>query len=140
MIVEVQPTSPAIEHLSFKTLRADSDSAAVNLSSRKEVLNGASVVHGGILTAPLDSAMGLAVCEGRGDLIASTISLSVSFLALARRDISCTAKVTRRGRRTVFATAEVHGADGTILAEALGCFKIMKEQTEISGNPYGMSV
>ncbi|SMD01560.1 PaaI family thioesterase [Primorskyibacter flagellatus] len=136
MIVEVQPTSPAIEHLSFKTLRADSDSAAVNLSSSKEVLNGARVVHGGILTAPLDSAMGHAVCEGRGDLIASTISLSVSFLALARRDI----KVTRRGRRTVFATAEVHGADGTILAEALDCFKIMKEQTEISGNPYGMSV
>ncbi len=78
------------------------------------------VVQGGLVTALLDAAMGGACWTVLdNDQVFLTADLRVEFLRVSRPGLlSATGTVVRRTRRVVFCAAEMHGADGALLASS----------------------
>ena len=88
-----------------------------------EHANGGGIVHGGYLTALLDSTTGWAVNAGLRDddtAAAPHVHLSVQYLraALPGRALVCTGRCVRAGRRIASAEAEIT-QDGTVIARAV---------------------
>ncbi len=79
---------------------------------------GGQVIQGGLVTALLDAAMGGACWSVLDDDQAFlTADLRVEFLRSTRvGTVSATGTVVRRTRRVVFCSAEMHDADGLLLA------------------------
>jgi uncharacterized protein (TIGR00369 family) len=71
---------------------------------------GDGVVQGGLVTAMLDMAMAFAA----GGL--STATITVDILRPVRGPLTATGVVTKQGRRLLFATGELHDADGKLVA------------------------
>lgn len=85
-------------------------------------LNPLGLVHGGLLCALLDSAMGVAVQTtqpaGRGY---ATIELKVSFLKPVPHDgseVEARGRVLRVGRRIAYAEAHAYDSNGTLVGHA----------------------
>jgi uncharacterized protein (TIGR00369 family) len=85
-------------------------------------LNPLGLVHGGLLCALLDSAMGIAVQTtqpaGRGY---ATIELKVSFLKPVPHDgseVEARGRVLRVGRRIAYAEAHAYDSNGTLVGHA----------------------
>jgi uncharacterized protein (TIGR00369 family) len=76
------------------------------------------VVHGGLVTALLDSAMGGACWTVlNNDEVFLTADLRVEFLRVSRPELlRATGTVIRRTRRVVFCSAEMRSADDRLLA------------------------
>ena len=79
---------------------------------------GGHVVQGGLVTALLDAAMGGACWSVMDDDQAFlTADLRVEFLRATRvGTVTATGTVVRRTRRVVFCEAQMHDADGLLLA------------------------
>ena len=85
------------------------------------------VVHGGMVTTILDTAMGFACVagleEGEGFL---TADLNVEFLRPTRPGtLRAEGRVVQRSRRVAFCAAELTDAEGTVLASAR-CTQIIR--------------
>ena len=76
------------------------------------------VVHGGLVTALLDSAMGGACWTVLNhDEVFLTADLRVEFLRVSRPELlNATGTVVKRSRRLVFCAAELRSADDRLLA------------------------
>ena len=76
------------------------------------------IVSGMTLMGAADVAMWLAIMTLRGiDERWVTSDMKTAFLRSAREeDIVCNARVLKRGRRTMYGTAECTSADGTLVA------------------------
>lgn len=89
--------------------------------------NSRGFVHGGLLTALADNAMGLSCAQARGDPRPSlvTVNLAVDFVSTARvgQWVEVRPSVLRTGSRLCFATALVL-ADGAVCARANATFAI----------------
>ncbi|HYM49365.1 MAG TPA: alpha/beta fold hydrolase [Candidatus Limnocylindrales bacterium] len=88
-----------------------------------ELYNPNDVVHGGAITALVDSAMGLAVVStlGEGETF-TTVELKVNFLRAVTTDLGplhCDGRVIQRGRQVVVAEADCLDAHGRRCARAI---------------------
>ena len=92
-------------------------------------------MHGGVVTAMIDEAMGWAVYHAAA--WAATARLSVRFRQAVRLDrpLRIEAWVTRDRRRLLELRAEVRDADGMLLAEGDGSFMRLDERfaNELTG-------
>jgi acyl-CoA thioesterase len=101
---------PFSEHLGFRVLRADEQGSLVEADPGAEHRNGAGIVHGGYLTALLDSATGWAVhARVPPGTAAPHIQLSVQYVraALAGTTLVCHGRCVGAGRRVASAEAEI---------------------------------
>jgi acyl-CoA thioesterase len=100
------------------------------LESRGELENSRGDVHGGVIASLLDAAMGVAVRSalkpGQG---ATTVSLTVNYLAPGRGTLVARGKVVRVGRSLASVEAEVTDADGTVAAHAVATMRILADQS-----------
>lgn len=97
----------------FVTMEADA--CELRFRPRPEFTIGNGVVQGGIVTTMLDMAMAIA---GGGEI--STASLQIDILRpVVGEVLTVRGRITRRGKRIVFAEAELSGADGTLLARGV---------------------
>ena len=103
---------------------ADGDSAVVEWEAGEEYTfpdsSGSPIVHGGMVTTLLDTAMGWAcassLVDGEGFL---TANLHVEFFRPARPGtLRAEARVVERTRRVAFCAADLSDADGQLLASA----------------------
>ncbi|MEP7062752.1 MAG: PaaI family thioesterase [Betaproteobacteria bacterium] len=89
-------------------------------------LNRSGVVHGGVYAVLADAACGLSGCYSNDPAQprrAYTLSLTTSFLgAAAKGTLHALGKLRRRGRRIYFATVEITGDEGELLALGEGSF------------------
>lgn len=97
-------------------------------------LNRHCVLHGGIATAVLDSALGATASltvdpMGRAPFL--TISLTTAFIAPAIEgaQLTATGRVTGGGRALVFAEGELKDAEGILIATATGVFKRLPQDS-----------
>jgi uncharacterized protein (TIGR00369 family) len=92
----------------------------VGFDGKAEFCNPAGFVQGGLLSAMLDDTMGPAVfIMTEGKLYATTISLTVNFLAPAKPGpITAEAKVTQLGKTIAFVEGRLTAEDETLLATA----------------------
>lgn len=81
-------------------------------SVKREFTIGSGVVQGGIVAAMLDMAMAMASGEG-----ISTASMQFEILRpVLGPKLRVNGSIAKRGRRIVFAEAEMHDGDGALIA------------------------
>lgn len=119
---------PFSAHLGFRVVRADADGAVVEADPGPEHLNGGGILHGGYLSALLDSATGWAV-HGAGPegMVAPHVTLNTQFLraGVAGSPLVATATCTSLGRRICTTTGEVT-QDGQVVARATGTHAVIR--------------
>ena len=102
---------PSIYHLLKPEMLEHGDGRAVlRFTPEPEWTIGNGVVQGGIVTAMLDMAMAYA-SNGL-----STATITVDILRPAIGELTATCEVTKMGRRLLFATGELHDAEGRLIA------------------------
>lgn len=94
----------------------------VRLEVQEMHRNSNRVVHGSVIHALLDSAMGREAYRARGKRPVATAEISVRFLAPVFDGVlEARARVLKAGKRLVFAEGQVHH-DGTLVAVGQGTF------------------
>jgi uncharacterized protein (TIGR00369 family) len=108
---------PFSAHLGFRVVRADRDGSLVEADPGPEHCNGGGIVHGGYLSALLDTATGWAVhVQLPDDVAAPHIQISVQFVraALPGSTLVCNGRSISAGRRIASAEAEIIQRDRVI--------------------------
>jgi acyl-CoA thioesterase len=101
---------------------------AARLSVGPEHLNPNGVVHGAVLFAMVDTAMGAAVVsileEGK---ICASVDVHLRFIRpVARGTLDVEARVVHPGRRMVQLEATAHDDEGHLVATASGAFVVLE--------------
>jgi uncharacterized protein (TIGR00369 family) len=120
--------SPLARHLGIETVTLEPDVAELRLPFAERVVTMGDVVHGGAISALVDTAATAASwCteEIPDSPRGTTVGLTVDFLAAARgSDLSARARVVRRGSTLCFCDVEVQDADDRLVAKALVTYKL----------------
>ncbi|MCE8001967.1 PaaI family thioesterase [Billgrantia ethanolica] len=115
------------ELLGMRVVEWSGGVAVVELVADKRHLNRSGIVHGGVLTSMLDSALSLAglYCDVPGHVRRGmTLSLTTTFIAPAGAGVlRATGRVRGGGSKVYLANGEVHDATGELLAIAEGAFR-----------------
>lgn len=90
----------------FIVVQAHEGEAAIAIASRPDLLQHAGFLHAGVIGALIDTACGFAAATQSGAVLASQYQVSCYRPAVGDR-FEARAKVVRRGRRQVFAIAEL---------------------------------
>lgn len=103
--------------------------AVLSLDVTERLYNGAGVLQGGLFVVLSDEAMALAI---HGDMEAGenavTVSETTEFIrSVSKGTIEAHARITKKGRRIIFAEAEVResGDSGRILSRTVASFMIV---------------
>lgn len=110
----------------FYACSAESQSVTLAVTVKPWMLNPKATLHGGMMAAMLDTAMGLLVRYYSEKLDVSTIGLSVNYLRPAHNGerLLVTARADKRGRRVIFTGGEIALPDGRKIATATASFMI----------------
>jgi uncharacterized protein (TIGR00369 family) len=120
--------SPLGGLLGMQVETIDADRVRIRLPFRADVTTGGDIVHGGAISALVDTAATGAAWSA-ADLSANprgtTIALAINFLAAARgQDIVADARVIQRGRTITVCEVAVQDASGRRVASALVTYKL----------------
>ena len=117
---------PFTTYLGVQIERMDEGEAVASLRLASHHLNRRGVVHGGVISSLLDTALGAAVISAiPREWWCATISLSVQFLEGAGEGLlTATGRVLRKGRRVAFAGGEVRDESGRQVAAAEGSWHL----------------
>ena len=103
--------------------------AVLSLQVTEKLHNGAGVLQGGIFVVLSDEAMALAIHgEMEAGENAVTVSETTEFIrGIADGTIEAHAKITKKGRRIIFAEAEVQesGKSGRVLSRTVASFMVV---------------
>ncbi|WP_278314032.1 PaaI family thioesterase [Lolliginicoccus levis] len=114
--------SPSARTLGFEVVRAEHGTTTIRLVPAEHHYNAVGTVHGGILTAILDSAMGFAVSTTLPEQTGyTTLDLNTQFLRPVSIDtgpIEATGIVVHTGRATATARGEIRTSQGKLCVTA----------------------
>ncbi len=114
-------------HLGLETKRTDAGSE-VRLDVKERALNRGGIVHGGVICALVDQAIGAAVGYALGSgRRAVTVELKVNFLAAASDGtLIANGRLIREGKHLLIGEAEVLDMQGRMIAKGLGTWMIIE--------------
>jgi uncharacterized protein (TIGR00369 family) len=120
--------SPLVQHLGMRLVGLEPDHATIVLPFTPQVVTVGDVVHGGAISALVDTAA-MAAAWSTPTLPAvprgTTVSLTVDFVAAARaQDLTAVARVVRRGKNLNFCQVDVRDAAGQVVAVGLVTYKL----------------
>ena len=128
---------PSLQLLGWRLLDARPQEGwiKVGFDGKREFCNPTGLVQGGFLTAMIDPTMGAAVIVmSEGRLYASTVSITVNFLAPAKPGpIVAEAKVTQLGKTIAFVEGKLLSQDGTLLATATASERVLEATKALRG-------
>jgi len=112
------------DYLGFRTLGMHDGAFVIELDLEPRHLSRAARVHGGVLFALLDTALGRAVIEelpeGRG---CATVEIKINyFRPVQSGTIRASGRCAQRTRSLAYAEGDVVNAEGKLLARATGTF------------------
>lgn len=120
--------APLPNHLGIRLKDIDEDRAEFELPFSEHVVTIGDVVHGGSISALIDTAATAAAWATEDipeNLRGTTISLGVTFLSPARgQDVTASARVIKRGRSLCFVEVDVNVADGEAVAKGVVTYKL----------------
>lgn len=121
---------PFVEHLGIRLVEQSKERAAIVLEKRPELLNSWGAAHGGVVMTMLDYVMSAAVRGHYGvDGGVLTVDMSVGFMnAATTTTIAAEGRVLHGGASTAFCEGEARDESGTLLAKAIGTFKLLQER------------
>ena len=112
---------PFSQMLGFRLVEAGEEGAVMEATPGPDHVNGGGILHGGYLTALLDSTTGWAVHAALAPGVAAPhLHLSVQYVraALPGSPLRCAGRCIRAGRRVAAAEAEIT-QDGRVIARAV---------------------
>jgi uncharacterized protein (TIGR00369 family) len=128
IITEFLRHSPFVLHLGIRLDSIEPDRARLVMPYRDELATIGDVVHGGALSALVDTAAMAAswsAHETSGQLRGTTVGLSVDFVAAARgQEVTADARVIRRGSSLCFCDVDVTDAGGALVAKGIVTYKL----------------
>lgn len=109
----------------------------MGFEGRRDFLNPAGFIQGGIQAAMLDDTMGPAVwLKSGGTLYTATIEMSLSFLAPARPGpLFGEARVLQLGGTIAFLEGSLLDAGGTVLSRATACARLLQAERALPRAP-----
>ena len=113
-------------YLGMSIERAAPEEAVVRMHAPRQLLSPHGPVHGGAISALIDTAIGIAVaCRlAPGDRTA-THELNINYISFAAQPVViASARVLRVSRTIAHAEAEVRAEDGSLIAKALATFGV----------------
>jgi uncharacterized protein (TIGR00369 family) len=121
---------PFVEYLGIRLTEVSKERAVIILDKRPEFLNSWGAAHGGVVMTMLDYVMSAAVRGHYGiDSGVLTVDMSVGFMSAGMGDrIHADARVLHGGKSTAFCESEARDESGTLLAKAIGTFKLLRER------------
>jgi acyl-CoA thioesterase len=128
---EIQGSSPAWRWLGINVVEAGEGSATVEMIPTGHMANHSGFVHGGMITALADSAMGRSLRTlAPGVVRAMSFDLKLNFISPAKvgETLRATGHVIHSGRRTAVTECRVEGPGGRLVATASGTFAITREK------------
>lgn len=113
-------------------VRRDGSALSLGLRIAAAHCNARGLLHGGVISALADNAMGLACVMQMERCSALTVGLSVDFLSVGRMGqwLEVRAVPAKLGRTLTFADARIE-ADGEMIAKAAATFRIV----DLAANP-----
>jgi uncharacterized protein (TIGR00369 family) len=139
---------PFLDLLHIRPVELSPGRGRLEVTVRPEHLRNLGIMHGGMLGALLDSAMGMAVGSmAPPDHFVVTVQLNVNFIrpAWEGEHLVATGEVRHSGRQTAVARGEVHTAEGSLVGMGTGTFLYLRhtdphrrrlgEQTEAARPP-----
>jgi uncharacterized protein (TIGR00369 family) len=129
---EPEAHSPAWNWLGFRRVDAGEGTAVVEMTPTADMANHSGFLHGGIISALADTAMGRSLRTlTPGVTRAMSFDLKLTFIAVAKvgEDLRATGKVVHAGRRTVVTECRVEDRNGRLVATASGTFAVTREKT-----------
>ena len=133
MSSETTISSPAWRWLGISLVEMGEGGATVEMTPTGDMANHSGFVHGGIITALADSAMGrsLRTLEP-GVARAMSFDLKLSFISAAKvgEKLVARGQVVHAGRRTAVTECRVEGPGGRLVATASGTFAISREKEQ----------
>jgi uncharacterized protein (TIGR00369 family) len=109
LLRQVNAGSPFNAWAGFELLAAERGSAELAVTSRTDLLQHGGFLHAGVVGALMDTACGFAAATLAGNVLASQYQVMCYAPAVGARFVA-RAKVTRAGKRQIFATAELFSA------------------------------
>lgn len=120
--------SPASRLFGFEMVEVEEGTTLVQLYCRDEFINFGGIVHGGVITALADSAMGSSLATLTPDgtrQVSFDLKLTIISAAQAGETLRARGRVLHAGRRTAVCEAEVRSAaDDRLVAKATGSFAV----------------
>jgi uncharacterized protein (TIGR00369 family) len=106
--------------------RRDGDMFCLGLRIAKSHCNARGMLHGGVISALADNALGISCVLQAENMSALTIQLSTDFLSTVNQGewLEVRAEPSKVGRTIAFAGAEILSND-TLIARASGIFKMI---------------
>ena len=105
--------------------------AVVEMTPTEDMANSMGFVHGGMISALADSAMGRALRTIEPGVVRSmSFDLKLSFISAAKvgETLRATGRVVHAGRRTAVTECRVEGPSARLVATASGTFAITREK------------
>jgi uncharacterized protein (TIGR00369 family) len=128
VITQFLEHSPFVLHLGVRLDSIEADRAQLAMPYRDELATIGDVVHGGALSALVDTAAMAAswsAHDASGPLRGTTVGLSVDFVAAARgQEVKADARVIRRGKSLCFCDVDVTDRDGALVAKGIVTYKL----------------
>lgn len=130
---EQEHGSPYQKLMGYRLIEWGPDHAVVEHLIRPDHINRVGLLHGGIVSVLIDTAAGYAGSwtgiPGKSRH-ALTLSLSTNFIANTDKGrVLASARRTGGGKKTYFATADIHDEDGRLLAQGVGTFRYIGERS-----------
>ncbi|HYM65727.1 MAG TPA: PaaI family thioesterase [Patescibacteria group bacterium] len=130
-----RPPSRAWAWLGLKVVEAGAGTATVEMTPTEDMANVAGFVHGGMISALADSAMGRSVHTLHDPPVVRAMSfdLKLNFISAARigETLRARGRVIHGGRRTVVTECRIEGAGGRLVATATGTFAVKRGEKQI---------
>jgi uncharacterized protein (TIGR00369 family) len=132
---------PFNKYLGIEVTRMEAGQSETHLDLGPHHLNNRGVVHGGVLAALLDTAIGAAVISAiPKEWWCATTSLSVQFLeGVHEGRLTARGRVLRKGRRVAFASGDVYDVAERHVASAQGSMHLwpyLPEMDRPSSEPF----
>ena len=127
---QAEPTQvsfPLQEFLGMQLSGDEPGAGIARLDVGEQHANPNGVVHGAVLFALVDTAMGKATMSVLDDgLYCASVELSLRFIRPAvSGDLVAEATVVKRGRSIVHLDGQVHDGDGRLIATSAGTFAVL---------------
>jgi len=115
---------PFVQLIGMELVELVVGEAIIRLDMRDELRQPYGLLHGGATASLIDTATAFAIlghlAEGE---MASTVDLTIQYLRPHTEGAAtCTAKVTRAGKRLIFVSAEVVNEQNKLIATALSTY------------------
>ena len=133
MSSDMRTASPAWQWLGIVAVELGEGLAVLEMTPTEHMANHAGFVHGGMISALADSAMGRSLRTlVPGVARAMSFDLKLSFIAAAKvgETLRATGRVIHAGRRTMVAECRVEGPGGRLVATASGTFAVTREKED----------